>query len=227
MRNICKDKKEWFRVVFETYIKGEGSIEGKDQDYTSFESIPEDEWEDILERNLQYIVRYVDWKNINVDDENVVTGGCFTDGGISGMNKLETGEIFYGFDLGGDWEIPVNAILYVEDGVLSFYAPECGNNYCISEWCAWSSQKDEITEAHEDDKLDAELELKDIEDYFHNRNFRQHAANPINTHSESDEGDYDDEDNIWEDDCWYDDDDEDDTLDDIDIYPSNEEEEDY
>lgn len=176
-RNICKDKKQFFKTVLE-------SVRNADSDYCTeyekFEDIPRSKWKHVLEEYLYDIVyseTAINSKNINVDCENVGMGGEYIKGGLKGLCKISTGELFYAFDCGGDWEEPVNAILYVEDEKVKFYAPERGNNFCIEHMCAWGSQPDSDNNDNESHvkKIDRDAELKDIEDYFHNRKEGEHS----------------------------------------------------
>ena len=176
-RNICKDKYNFFKTVLE-------SLRGTDSDYSdnyeSFDDIPKRSWHRVLDEYIYDIVygeNTIDGeKNIDVDCENVGKGGEFTKGGLKGLEMLPTGEYFYCFDCGGDWEVPVNAIIYVEDGKVKMYVPEKGNNFCVEHMCAWGSQPGSENDADEHkQKIDKEAERNDVEDYFHNRAEGQHA----------------------------------------------------
>lgn len=186
-RNICKDKDEFFKAVFKAVIRIEGNV----GDYDRLKDIPKDEYEDVMEENLYDIIGCFEINNVDVSTENVGSGGEYTDGGgIDGLQSLPTGELFWGFDCGGDWEVPLNAILYVEDGKPKLYVPEKGNNFCEKYMCAWGSEShykddddEDCDECDEDDcdedehekEIEQDEELKDIEDYFHNRAEGQHA----------------------------------------------------
>ena len=138
-RNICTDEKEFFRAVLETLRDPEANSDYAD-DYKTFDDVDRDDWERIADENIYDIISVITFDNrfnVNVDTENVAAGGEYTNGeGFDGLNRTSNGELFFGFDCGGDWEVPLNAILYVEDGIVKAYVPEKGNLLCQSEWCA-------------------------------------------------------------------------------------------
>ncbi len=163
MKRICKDKREFFRTALES-IRGTNSC--YNEDYPSFDSIPECEWNDVLGTYLQEVLYVnISSKNIDVDFENVGHGGEYTHGGLDGLMSLETGELFYCFDCGGDWECPVNAVIYVDDGKVKFHVPEKGNNFNARTKCAYGNETDNAVEAvdrHLENRIDREAELEDI-----------------------------------------------------------------
>lgn len=201
MRNICKNKQEFFKTIIQHLIDN-GNVEDELK-YKSASEVPENKYIPIINRYLSEIVTSIKgWKNIEVDFENIGKGGEFRNGGLNGLFKFDSGEYVYGFDCGGDWEAPVNAIIYVEDNQVKFYVPERGNVYCITEFCAWGSQHCERDRVYNDEETDMFLELEDIKDYFHNRNEQQHSENPcggiVNDNYDEDEWEDCDEDE-WED----------------------------
>ena len=177
-RNICKDKKEFFRTVLESLRDTDSDYK---DDYEKFEDIPKKKWKSVLDEYIYDIVyseNVIDGeKNVNVDCENVGEGGEYTKGGLKGLKSLSTGELFYAFDCGGDWEISVNAVIYVEDGKVKFYVPEKGNNFNEKFKCAYGSEPEGSVDANDfnnhyeerlKNRIDKEAELKDIENFFHN-----------------------------------------------------------
>lgn len=161
MESICKDEREFFRIVLE-------SLRGTDSEYCeehgSFDGIPVDEWESVLDEYVSDVLyENIREKNVMVDFENVGVGGEFTDGGLKGFKKLATGECFYCFDCGGDWEVPVNAIIYVEDGEVRFHVPERGNDFDSENMMAYDNNDMNAG------KIDKNEELKEIEEFMHKR----------------------------------------------------------
>ena len=176
MRNICKDETEFFRTLLE-------SLRGSDSEYceryAKFEDVPKLEWLEELDRYMSDIVNgpgIFDGRNIDVGFENVDMTEGYTNG-MHGVYRLDSGEFFCAFDCGGDWEIPVNAILYVEDGKIKFYAPVKGNVFCVEHMCAYGSEPDAydiyedvpVEDVHGNEPIDIALEFKDIEEFLHGR----------------------------------------------------------
>lgn len=62
-----------------------------------------------------------DFENILMEDNDM--------NGIYGFHTLPNGMEILGLVIGGDWEIPVNVILYCKDGRLHNYIPKFGNCY--------------------------------------------------------------------------------------------------
>lgn len=124
------------------------------------------------------------WENVSVccdetNDYDAEKEYANSDG-LIGIHELPTGEVFFGFCHGGDEEyVMVNAILYLEDGELKWYAPEKGNAFNVKEMCAFScydKENDEYdVDALQEYPYDAEAELADVTDFFHNRKDGQHA----------------------------------------------------
>lgn len=143
-RNICKNEDELIGIALESLRESNPESEYC-VEYASFDDVPKRSRKKVFRQYLQDIV-YNNGiaKNVDVDCENVGEGGEYTDGGLKGFLRLDTGEVFYAFDCGGDWEVPVNAILYAEDGKIKMYVPERGNNFCTEHMCAWGSEPDGI-----------------------------------------------------------------------------------
>jgi hypothetical protein len=68
----------------------------------------------------RFIVDF-DFENINMTDIDM--------GGLYGFQTLPNGMEILGLFIGGDWEIPVNVILYLKNGKLYNYIPKFGNCY--------------------------------------------------------------------------------------------------
>ncbi len=169
MRSICKNRKEFFRTVLESLRDTDSDY---NEEYGSFDDIPCKEWLNVLEEYISDVLyENITEKNVDVDFENIGYGGEFTKGGLKGMKKLSTGELFYCLDCGGDWEVPVNAIIYVEDGKVKFHVPERGNNFDVENKCAYgsenSSESSLLADENMDNVLDKGEELKEIEEFFH------------------------------------------------------------
>lgn len=161
MESICKDEREFFRTVLE-------SLRGTDSEYCEehgiFDEIPRTEWESVLDDYVSDVLyENIQEKNVMVDFENVGEGGEFTNGGLKGLKRLATGEYFYCFDCGGDWEVPVNAIIYVEDGEVKFHVPERGNDFDSENMVAYDNN------GRNAGKIDKNEELKEIEEFLHRR----------------------------------------------------------
>ena len=67
------------------------------------------------------------------------------------------------FDCGGDWQVPVNAIIYVEDGEVRFHVPERGNDFDSENMAAYDNN------GMNAGKIDKSEELKEIEEFMHKR----------------------------------------------------------
>ena len=161
MGSICKDKKEFFRTVLESL---RDTYSEYCEEYDSFDAIPRNQWKSILDEYVSDVLyENIQEKNVMVDFENVGEGGEFTNGGLKGLKRLATGEYFYCFDCGGDWEVPVNAIIYVEDGVVKFHVPERGNDFDSENMVAYDNNDREAS------KIDKNEELKEIEEFMHGR----------------------------------------------------------
>lgn len=66
----------------------------------------------------RFIVDF-DFENIHMTDIDM--------GGLYGFQTLPNGMEILGLFIGGDWEIPVNVILYLKNGKLYNYIPVNGN----------------------------------------------------------------------------------------------------
>lgn len=173
MSGVCTDRKEFFKTILENLRKTDSEY---CDTYSSFDDVPESEWEELLEEYMQEIacIRHFE-RNIDVDFENVGYGGEYTHGGLNGVKSLPTGELFYCFDCGGDWECPVNAIVYVEDGTMKFHIPERGNNFNAKTRRAYGNEEDEdgdedaqsMVEKNLNNRIDQEEELKEIAEFLH------------------------------------------------------------
>lgn len=168
MMNVCMDERDFYRTVLE-------SLRDKCSDYSlfngSFDGILPDRWSHVLETHLFEVVHYAKPSlNISVGCENVEAGGILTHGGLSGLHRLDSGELFYGFDCCAGWEVPVNAVIYVSDGQVRLYVPEKGNNFNEEFHCAYGSEPGTIdydkVDACRLNKIDQVAELEDIANFF-------------------------------------------------------------
>ena len=190
-RNICKDRVEFVKTLFEAtrhitaieddFIKDDENFDGE------FESKSLDEWERIL--NTDTGIAGIVWSDdndshyggVNPDEDLVdaTVGGSETPNGLTGFHQLPSGECFLAFDI----STGPNGIIYVEDGKIKAYFPEKGNIFNKKYLCTYGYERNALRNAGLDENLfdESEIftpeteanpdeELADIEDFFHNRN---------------------------------------------------------
>ena len=165
MGSICTDKREFFRTLFGV-ITNNGAYHVGDRD---LEDIGENEWEKEFGDNLyQFFLHYnFPTFNVEVDLENVgVEGYC--KGGLHGFGTATGGGVFFAFGCGGDWECPVTAILYKEDGDIRMYVPEKGNFFNEKTRRAYGNEPGE-EDMFEHAKYSRREQLKDIGRHFASR----------------------------------------------------------
>ena len=185
-RNICTKEDKFFKSIFKK-LRKDGDLDFK----TEFGgSIRKKAWEKTLSRYIYDIVHVavnINAPNVNVDFENVddrrdwkkeyeYTDKEFLDmtrNGLMGLHSIDSGALFFAFHCGGDWEEPVNAILYVEDDVPKIYIPEKGNVFNTKYMAAYGNHND--NNKYKGKMCDQGEELKDIADFFENRVANQHA----------------------------------------------------
>ncbi len=191
-RNICKDVEKFKLVLFE-YLKGKkgldlcpfGYEEEEDHSYCEFD------WECSLVEDIEKIDRILVFDdnvhfNVHAVGENVYAENKHIDfdakpGEILGFDQLPTGECFFGYSKAGDWEDPVNFIIYVEDGKVKVYAPEKGNHFNEKTYKAYGNEHDDPEEEAREEKArencdyDYYAEREDIADYFFHRGEFEHA----------------------------------------------------
>ena len=157
---ICKDKKEFFDALFNVMSDGKY----QDGDFGG-----EDEWEQAFADDIGVFFGEYDLPclNIDVDLENVgVEEYC--KGGLHGFGTAPGGGVYFAFGCGGDWECPVTAILYKEDGGIRMYVPEKGNFFNEKTRRAYGNEPGE-EDMFEHAKYSRREQLKDIGRYFGTR----------------------------------------------------------
>lgn len=102
----------------------------------------------------RFIVDF-DFENITMTDIDM--------GGLYGFQTLPNGMEILGLFIGGDWEIPVNVILYLKNGKLYNYIPMNGNIFDRIDYKAFDENV-----FKNNDKLmyDKSLMIKEICEYF-------------------------------------------------------------
>ena len=197
-RNICTKEDKFFKSIFKQ-LRKEGAIDFKEE---FGGSIRKKNWEKTLSRYIYDVVHVAenfDMPNINVDFENVddrrdwkkeyeYTDKEFLDmtrNGLMGLHSLDSGALFFAFHCGGDWECPVNGILYVEDNVPKIYFPEKGNIFNPKYMSAYGNNRD--TSKYKGKMCDQGEELKDIADFFENRKEYEHADGSSFYHPENEQ----------------------------------------
>lgn len=102
----------------------------------------------------RFIVDF-DFENIHMTDIDM--------GGLYGFQTLPNGMEILGLFIGGDWEIPVNVILYLKNGKLYNYIPMNGNIFDRIDYKAFDENVFKNT-----DKLmyNKSLMIKEICEYF-------------------------------------------------------------
>lgn len=138
-------KEELWDLMFD-YAKSHDKYCGIDENY-DFE---EDDCGITVLENILRESEYAnaDLNQINVDMENMT---CDSDSeygkSVAGENLLnlqDNGKFaFFGFQLGGDWEYPVYAMVYYDGERLRVYYPTCGNPINVKYRCAYGSEPNE------------------------------------------------------------------------------------
>lgn len=157
---ICRDKKKLFDALFNVMSDGKY----QDGDFGG-----EDEWEQAFADDIGLFFAEYDLPdlNIDVDLENVgVEDYC--KGGLHGFGTAPGGGVYFAFGCGGDWECPVTAILYKEDGGIRMYVPEKGNFFNEKTRRAYGNEPGE-EDMFEHAKYSRREQLKDIGRYFASR----------------------------------------------------------
>lgn len=163
MGMICRDKNELFKSLFDVMTNKGNYLIGGDRE---FEDLGEDEWEVEFGNHLyQFFDEYGDSRaNIEVDLENAGVDE-YCKGGLRGYCVAPGGGVFFAFGCGGDWECPVNAILYKEDDFVRMYVPEKGNFFNEKTRRAYGNEAGE-EDMFEHAKYSRREQLKDIGRHF-------------------------------------------------------------
>jgi hypothetical protein len=102
----------------------------------------------------RFIVDF-DFENINMTDIDM--------GGLYGFQTLPNGMEILGLFIGGDWEIPVNVILYLKNGKLYNYIPMNGNIFDRIDYKAFDEN---VFENNDKLMYNKSLMIKEICEYF-------------------------------------------------------------
>lgn len=170
MRNICKSKDEFYRLMFNA-LKNNGADNYCNSDaiyellepYKTFDELPADlrygfmecqssNSDSALEELVNIIrERIVTWEGkthyeqvgLNIYSEYWDESYITSfHEGLSGFHQLPTGEVFYAYEGHLDCHETFNIIIYAEDGKLKLYAPEKGNVYDARYMCAFCAEDD-------------------------------------------------------------------------------------
>ena len=102
----------------------------------------------------RFIVDF-DFENITMTDIDM--------GGLYGFQTLPNGMEILGLFIGGDWEIPVNVILYLKNGKLYNYIPVNGN---IFDRVNYKAFDENLFENNDELMYNKSLMIKEICKYF-------------------------------------------------------------
>jgi len=102
----------------------------------------------------RFIVDF-DFENIHMTDIDM--------GGLYGFQTLPNGMEILGLFIGGDWEIPVNVILYLKNGKLYNYIPVNGN---IFDRVNYKAFNENAFENNDELMYNKSLMIKEICEYF-------------------------------------------------------------
>ena len=102
----------------------------------------------------RFIVDF-DFENITMTDIDM--------GGLYGFQTLPNGMEILGLFIGGDWEIPVNVILYLKNGKLYNYIPVNGN---IFDRVNYKAFDENVFENNDELLYNKSLMIKEICEYF-------------------------------------------------------------
>lgn len=89
---------------------------------------------------------FIDMKTIQVDSENITCtmDNTFGDDVVGtpmlGLQTINNDYTFFGFEIGGDWEYPLFAIIYYDGEKIRAYIPNCGNVVNLDFNCALGSE---------------------------------------------------------------------------------------
>jgi hypothetical protein len=99
---------------------------------------------------------------VDFDFENITMTNIDM-GGLYGFQTLPNGMEILGLFIGGDWEIPVNVILYLKNGKLYNYIPVNGNIFDRIDYKAFDEN---IFENNDELLYNKSLMIKEICEYF-------------------------------------------------------------
>ena len=102
----------------------------------------------------RFIVDF-DFENITMTDIDM--------GGLYGFQTLPNGMEILGLFIGGDWEIPVNVIIYLKNGKLYNYIPVNGN---IFDRINYKAFDENVFENNDKLLYNKSLMIKEICEYF-------------------------------------------------------------
>ena len=102
----------------------------------------------------RFIVDF-DFENIHMTDIDM--------GGLYGFQTLSNGMEILGLFIGGDWEIPVNVVLYLKNGKLYNYIPVNGNIFDRVDYKAFDEH---VFENNDKLMYNKSLMIKEICEYF-------------------------------------------------------------
>ena len=137
------------------------SVDGKEiKSMKSFNEINPTKYDELVEKyleaitsNLENSATYKDVHKIDFDFENCGATGTFYDKNISQHSQLIDGtEIIWAYG-GGDWEMPVQFVLYLDpNDKVRAYVPSNGNVYCHKCKCALGTcECEDQPEEYDDD----------------------------------------------------------------------------
>lgn len=124
------------------------SVGDKDlNEYTQFSEISPSDYEELIDAYVEIRVAYdasapanKDVKKIDFDFENSGASTEFYDKDIDKHSQLTDGTAIIWAYAGGDWEFPVNFILYLDPkNKIRAYIPSDGNVYCHKCKCAYGT----------------------------------------------------------------------------------------
>ena len=136
------------------------SVGDKDlNEYTQFSEISPTDYEELIHAYVEIRVAYdasapanKDVKKIDFDFENSGASTEFYDKDIDKYSQLTDGTAIVWAYAGGDWEFPVNFILYLDPkNKIRAYIPSDGNVYCHKCKCAYGTCKCEDEPEFDDD----------------------------------------------------------------------------
>ena len=99
---------------------------------------------------------------VDFDFENITMTNIDM-GGLYGFQTLPNGMEILGLFIGGDWEIPVNVILYLKNGKLYNYIPVNGNIFDRVDYKAFDEN---VFENNDKLMYNKSLMIKEICEYF-------------------------------------------------------------
>lgn len=151
------------------------SVGNKDlNEYTQFSEISPTDYEELIEAYIDIRVAYdgtapanKDVHKINFDFENYGETDGFYDEAIANHRQLKDGTALIWCYGGGDWEMPVQFVLYIDPkNKVRAYVPSDGNVYCHKCKCAIGSCECDDDDTEEQEEYD--------DDWYQNHlNFEQ------------------------------------------------------